>query len=219
MEVLDSELEALRRLSFSPASVRKFLAENEESNRLVPLGDAIEEALNTLSIRNKILISLRFGLTDGRIRTLEEIGRELGITRERVRQLEKRSLHGLLAPSQFRHLLRHFVKDLVANGCRLIVERNSLRSRQWLFLGKVFEIPHLEIGSLNLVVLGASSNDDELANFWHHVPRTLSATKLSAYLSQRSFGLVQDDILMLGQMIAAYAAAASFQIGAGLSRT
>ena len=64
----------------------------------------IAEALDKLSERERRIIVLRFGLEDGRFRTLEEVGREFGITRERIRQIEAKALRKLRHPSYSRQL-------------------------------------------------------------------------------------------------------------------
>ncbi|WP_038039108.1 RNA polymerase sigma factor RpoD [Thermorudis peleae] len=64
----------------------------------------IEEALSRLSERERRIIALRFGLEDGQFRTLEEVGREFGITRERIRQIEAKALRKLRHPSYSRAL-------------------------------------------------------------------------------------------------------------------
>ncbi|WP_238992259.1 sigma-70 family RNA polymerase sigma factor [Jiangella ureilytica] len=56
------------------------------------LRDQVEQVLDGLSEREKMVVRLRYGLHDGRARTLEEVGREFGVTRERVRQIEHRTL-------------------------------------------------------------------------------------------------------------------------------
>jgi RNA polymerase primary sigma factor len=62
------------------------------------------DALNKLTERERKIIVLRFGLDDGRFRTLEEVGREFGITRERIRQIEAKALRKLRHPSYSRKL-------------------------------------------------------------------------------------------------------------------
>ena len=64
----------------------------------------IGDALNKLTERERKIILLRFGLEDGRFRTLEEVGREFGITRERIRQIEAKALRKLRHPSYSRKL-------------------------------------------------------------------------------------------------------------------
>jgi RNA polymerase primary sigma factor len=64
----------------------------------------IGEALNKLSERERKILVLRFGLEDGRFRTLEEVGREFGITRERIRQIEAKALRKLRHPTYSRQL-------------------------------------------------------------------------------------------------------------------
>ena len=56
--------------------------------------------LNTLNDRERKVIQLRFGLNDGHPRTLEEVGREFGVTRERIRQIESKTLSKLRHPSR-----------------------------------------------------------------------------------------------------------------------
>jgi RNA polymerase primary sigma factor len=64
----------------------------------------ISDALDKLTDRERRIIVLRFGLQDGRFRTLEEVGREFGITRERIRQIEAKALRKLRHPSYSRKL-------------------------------------------------------------------------------------------------------------------
>ena len=68
------------------------------------LREVIERELNTLTPREAHVIKLRFGLYDGRTRTLEEVGQEFNITRERIRQIEAKALRKLRHPSRARHL-------------------------------------------------------------------------------------------------------------------
>ena len=68
------------------------------------LREVIERELNTLTHREAHVIKLRFGLYDGRSRTLEEVGKEFDITRERIRQIEAKALRKLRHPSRARHL-------------------------------------------------------------------------------------------------------------------
>ena len=66
--------------------------------------EQIAEALAKLAERERKIIELRFGLSDGKYRTLEEVGREFGITRERIRQIEAKALRKLRHPSYSRRL-------------------------------------------------------------------------------------------------------------------
>ena len=74
----------------------------------------IAEVLQGLAPRDREVIELRFGLRDGRPRTLEEVARVIGLTRERVRQLEQRGLDRLREPGR-RNRLADFAG---AEGCR-----------------------------------------------------------------------------------------------------
>ena len=68
------------------------------------LREQLLEVLETLTDREQKVIRLRFGLDDGRARTLEEVGREFHVTRERIRQIEAKALRKLRHPSRSRRL-------------------------------------------------------------------------------------------------------------------
>ncbi len=68
------------------------------------LKEQLGEVLGTLTEREKKVLTLRFGLEDGRARTLEEVGREFNVTRERIRQIEAKALRKLRHPSRSRKL-------------------------------------------------------------------------------------------------------------------
>ncbi|HMC41168.1 MAG TPA: RNA polymerase sigma factor RpoD [Acidimicrobiales bacterium] len=68
------------------------------------LNQAVSEALGELSERERKVVRLRFGLEDGEMRTLEEVGREFGVTRERIRQIESKTLAKLRHPMHSGHL-------------------------------------------------------------------------------------------------------------------
>lgn len=68
------------------------------------LKEQLEEVLDTLTDREENVLRLRFGLNDGRTRTLEEVGRVFGVTRERIRQIEAKALRKLRHPSRSNQL-------------------------------------------------------------------------------------------------------------------
>jgi RNA polymerase primary sigma factor len=111
----------IQKVSQEPVSLETPIGEEEDSH----LGDFIEDSdavvpvdaasfillqeqlgsvLHTLSEREKKVIELRFGLADGHPRTLEEVGREFGVTRERIRQIESKTLSKLRHPSRSQKL-------------------------------------------------------------------------------------------------------------------
>lgn len=68
------------------------------------LKEHMQEVLSTLSDRERKVLEYRFGLLDGKTRTLEEVGREFAVTRERIRQIEAKALRKLRHPSRSKKL-------------------------------------------------------------------------------------------------------------------
>ena len=120
MEVDTSKVREIMKVSQEPTSLETPVGDEEDSH----LGDFIsdpgptpyeqtsrqllkehmEEVLTTLSDREKRVLILRFGLEDGRPRTLEEVGAQFGVTRERIRQIEAKALRKLRHPSRSKKL-------------------------------------------------------------------------------------------------------------------
>lgn len=75
-----------------------------EAASFLLLQEQLEEVLHTLTPREERVLRLRFGLDDGRPRTLEEVGQEFGVTRERIRQIEAKALRKLRHPSRSKKL-------------------------------------------------------------------------------------------------------------------
>lgn len=123
-EELDMPVERVReilKISQEPVSLETPIGEEEDShlgdfiqddNVPVPadaatftlLKEQLEEVLGTLTEREQKVLILRFGLEDGRARTLEEVGKEFNVTRERIRQIEAKALRKLRHPSRSRKL-------------------------------------------------------------------------------------------------------------------
>ena len=121
---LDMPVERVReilKISQEPVSLETPIGEEEDShlgdfiqddNVPVPadaaaftlLKEQLEEVLGTLTEREQKVLTLRFGLEDGRARTLEEVGKEFNVTRERIRQIEAKALRKLRHPSRSRKL-------------------------------------------------------------------------------------------------------------------
>ena len=121
---MDMSVERVReilKISQEPVSLETPIGEEEDShlgdfiqddNVPVPadaaaftlLKEQLEEVLGTLTEREQKVLTLRFGLEDGRARTLEEVGKEFNVTRERIRQIEAKALRKLRHPSRSRKL-------------------------------------------------------------------------------------------------------------------
>ena len=121
MEMPASKVEEIVKVSQLPISLESPIGDEEDShlvdfiedrNALPPadaaskqlLKEHIEEVLSTLSPREQRVLQLRFGLEDGRSRTLEEVGKKFNVTRERIRQIEAKALRKLRHPSRSRRL-------------------------------------------------------------------------------------------------------------------
>ena len=79
-------------------------SEPSEAASFSLLREQLEEVLGTLAPREKKVLELRFGIADGRTRTLEEVGKEFNVTRERIRQIEAKALRKLRHPSRSKKL-------------------------------------------------------------------------------------------------------------------
>src|SRR3989454_8642913 len=115
----------IQKVSQEPVSLHTPIGEEEDSqlgdfiedaDTVVPvdaasfilLQEQLESVLHTLSEREKTVVQLRFGLVDGHPRTLEEVGKEFGVTRERIRQIESKTLSKVRHPSRPQKLRGYF---------------------------------------------------------------------------------------------------------------
>jgi len=121
MEVPVERVREIMKISQEPVSLETPIGEEEDShlgdfiqddNVMVPqdaaaftlLHELLMEVLDTLTEREQKVLTLRFGLVDGRPRTLEEVGKEFNVTRERIRQIEAKALRKLRHPSRSKKL-------------------------------------------------------------------------------------------------------------------
>jgi len=121
MDIPQEKVREIAKIAQLPISLESPIGEEEDShlgdfiedrNALPPpdaaskqlLKEQISELLSTLTPREQRVLQLRFGLEDGRSRTLEEVGREFNVTRERIRQIEAKALRKLRHPSRSRRL-------------------------------------------------------------------------------------------------------------------
>jgi RNA polymerase primary sigma factor len=114
----------IQRIAQEPVSLQSPIGEEdsdlgdfiEDADAVVPMEaaafimmqDQLDRVLDNLSLREQRIIQLRFGLTDGHPRTLEEVGQEFGVTRERIRQIESKTLAKLRHPSRAQ-MLREYL--------------------------------------------------------------------------------------------------------------
>jgi RNA polymerase primary sigma factor len=121
MELPPEKVREIQKISQEPVSLETPIGEEEDSNlgdfiedteAIIPVERAsfrlLQEQLNTvlytLSGREKEVIEMRFGLRDGQPRTLEDVGKRFGVTRERIRQIESKTLSKLRHPSRSQKL-------------------------------------------------------------------------------------------------------------------
>ena len=127
MEMTPDRVREILKISLEPVSLQMPIGEEEDSNlgdfiedhkQPAPadaanrqlLREQVEDVLKTLSEREREVLSMRFGLDDGRSRTLEEVGREFGVTRERIRQIEAKALRKLRHPNRAK-MLRDYLDE------------------------------------------------------------------------------------------------------------
>ena len=121
VDMTPARVREIMRISQDPLSLDSPVGEEDDSNLAdfiedqhaeapaemaarVMLNSAVEEALSDLNDREKAVVRMRFGLDDGQARTLEEVGREFGVTRERIRQIESKTLAKLRHPQHSQKL-------------------------------------------------------------------------------------------------------------------
>ena len=121
MDMSEEKVREIMKIAQDPVSLETPIGEEEDSHlgdfipdedALAPaeaaayslLKDQIEEVLGSLNEREQKVLKLRFGLEDGRARTLEEVGKEFNVTRERIRQIEAKALRKLRHPSRSKKL-------------------------------------------------------------------------------------------------------------------
>jgi RNA polymerase primary sigma factor len=121
MEITPEKVREIIKVSQEPVSLETPIGEEEDSKlgdfledctALAPaeaashqlLKEQVEDVLDSLTERERKVLQLRFGLDDGRSRTLEEVGKEFHVTRERIRQIEAKALRKLRHPSRSRKL-------------------------------------------------------------------------------------------------------------------
>jgi RNA polymerase primary sigma factor len=121
VELTPDRVREIQRLGLEPVSLETPVGDDDDSflgdfvedpNATAPataaaralLTEAIEEALEELNDRERQVVRLRFGLDDGQVRTLEEVGKEFGVTRERIRQIESKTLAKLRHPTRSQRL-------------------------------------------------------------------------------------------------------------------
>jgi RNA polymerase primary sigma factor len=129
VEMTPERVQEILRLGQDPLSLEAPVGEEEGSsigdfvadpNAVAPAAAAdlaqlqadIREALEELNEREREVVMLRFGLADGQVRTLEEVGREFGVTRERIRQIESKTLAKLRHPTRRSARLREYLPEL-----------------------------------------------------------------------------------------------------------
>ena len=121
MDMTEDKVREIMKIAQDPVSLETPIGEEEDSHLgdFIPdddspapaeaaayslLKEQIEDVLGSLNEREQKVLKLRFGLEDGRARTLEEVGKEFDVTRERIRQIEAKALRKLRHPRRSRKL-------------------------------------------------------------------------------------------------------------------
>ena len=127
MDITVEKVQQIQRIAQEPISLESPVGEEEDSSlgdfisdphaldpyeytAKMKLREELDEVLATLTEREERVLRLRFGLVDGRVRTLEEVGKEFNVTRERIRQIEAKALRKLKHPSRSKRLKDFIIK-------------------------------------------------------------------------------------------------------------
>ena len=127
MDITVEKVQQIQRIAQEPISLESPVGEEEDSSlgdfisdphaldpyeytAKMKLREELDEVLATLTEREERVLRLRFGLIDGRQRTLEEVGKEFNVTRERIRQIEAKALRKLKHPSRSKRLKDFMIK-------------------------------------------------------------------------------------------------------------
>jgi len=127
MGITVEKVQQIQRIAQEPISLESPVGEEEDSSlgdfisdphaldpyeytAKMKLREELDEVLATLTEREERVLRLRFGLIDGRLRTLEEVGKEFNVTRERIRQIEAKALRKLKHPSRSKRLKDFMIK-------------------------------------------------------------------------------------------------------------
>ena len=127
MDITVEKVQQIQRIAQEPISLESPVGEEEDSSlgdfisdphaldpyeytAKMKLREELDEVLATLTEREERVLRLRFGLIDGRQRTLEEVGKEFNVTRERIRQIEAKALRKLKHPSRSKRLRDFMIK-------------------------------------------------------------------------------------------------------------
>ncbi len=136
MDMTEDKVREIMKIAQDPVSLETPIGEEEDSHLgdFIPDDDApapaeaaaysllkeqIEDVLGSLNEREQKVLKLRFGLEDGRARTLEEVGKEFDVTRERIRQIEAKALRKLRHPSRSKKL-RDYLSKYINTQIRLL---------------------------------------------------------------------------------------------------
>ena len=152
MGISESKVREIIKIAQEPVSLETPIGEEEDSH----LGDFIEdenapapaevasnammreqlqEVLHTLTPREEKVIRLRFGLEDGQAHTLEEVGKEFNVTRERIRQIEAKALRKIRHPGRSKKLRDYYTNNIAA------LSTNRRQGRFWEALCSTKDYP------------------------------------------------------------------------------
>ena len=137
MEMTPDKVREILKIAQEPVSLETPIGEEDDSHlgdfiedevienpvdytTRVVLREQLDEVLDTLTDREENVLRLRFGLDDGKMRTLEDVGKVFNVTRERIRQIEAKALRKLRHPSRSKQL-KTLLKTKIVNGRGLII--------------------------------------------------------------------------------------------------
>src|ERR1700747_817196 len=156
MGITPEKVREIVKVSQDPVSLETPIGEEEDSHlgdfvedreavspsdaaSLTMLRSEVEDVLDTLTPRERRVLQLRFGLIDGHQRTLEEVGKRFGVTRERVRQIEAKALRKLRHPSRSKKLKDYleYAQAAFRRAWRVVERTHSTPARGFILVRRL----------------------------------------------------------------------------------
>ena len=153
------------------------------------------ETLNTLTNRESEIIRGRLGLDTGQLATLEQLGNSYGVTRERIRQIEKKAWQKLWHPTRQRRIWLAFAADFVQSGGSLIIPESSMAPVR-IFFNKCIELNTVHVPEIGFHFIGAEAAVSLYRSTLRNVDVRQDSLGLLPFLSEEDGAKIRDAELL-----------------------